>query len=186
MSFGIVGLGRMGLSLGKLAVERGPEVVAGDPEDSAREQAEKAEMLPVVNLEDVPGESRPKPIPDTMDSPMWVTSPRMTADIIGMSEPRKIVEMARNGATGGLPWFSACCMFATITRSRRTGRRRRLRVTAAPRSNGANTWWREAASSVRWVSVSVMAGVPLGARHQCTAALLSGRFRSASFRCTRL
>jgi 6-phosphogluconate dehydrogenase len=56
MTFGIVGLGRMGLSLGELAVERGHEVVAWDPDDSAREQAEKAGMRPVKNLEDVPGE----------------------------------------------------------------------------------------------------------------------------------
>ncbi len=56
MRFGIVGLGRMGLSLGELAVERGHEVVAWDPEDSAREKAEKAGMRPVENLEDVPGE----------------------------------------------------------------------------------------------------------------------------------
>lgn len=56
MRFGIVGLGRMGLSLGKLAVERGHEVVAWDPDDSAREQAEKAGMRAVDDLEDVPGE----------------------------------------------------------------------------------------------------------------------------------
>ncbi len=56
MKFGIVGLGRMGLSLGKLAVERGHEVVAWDPEDWARKQAEKAEMPPVANLEDLVGE----------------------------------------------------------------------------------------------------------------------------------
>ncbi len=56
MKFGIVGLGRMGVSLGELAVQRGHEVVAWDPEDSAREQAEKAGMRAVENLQDVPGE----------------------------------------------------------------------------------------------------------------------------------
>jgi 6-phosphogluconate dehydrogenase (decarboxylating) len=33
MKSGIVGLQRMGLNLGKLAVERGHEVVAGDPKN---------------------------------------------------------------------------------------------------------------------------------------------------------
>jgi len=42
MKFGGVGLGRMGLSLGELAVERGHEMVAWDAQDSAREQAETA------------------------------------------------------------------------------------------------------------------------------------------------
>lgn len=56
MKFGIVGLGRMGLSLGELAVEKGHEVVAWDPDDSARQSATKAGMSAVDELADVPGE----------------------------------------------------------------------------------------------------------------------------------
>ena len=56
MRFGIAGLGRMGLSLGELAVERGHEVVAWDPDESAREQAEKAGLQAVEELADLPGE----------------------------------------------------------------------------------------------------------------------------------
>ena len=67
MRFGIAGLGRMGLSLGELAVKRGHEVVAWDPDDSAREQAGKAGMTPVDDLADLPGK---------LDTPrvilMWV------------------------------------------------------------------------------------------------------------------
>lgn len=55
MRFGIVGLGRMGLSLGERAVERGHEVVAWDPDESAREAAAEAGLSPVGDLADVPG-----------------------------------------------------------------------------------------------------------------------------------
>jgi 6-phosphogluconate dehydrogenase len=56
MRFGIVGLGRMGLSLGQLAVERGHEVVAWDPDESARQAADRAGMRSVEKLPDVAGE----------------------------------------------------------------------------------------------------------------------------------
>ncbi len=56
MKFGIVGLGRMGLSLGELAAKRGHEVIAWDPDESARESAAKAGLHSVDRLEDVPGE----------------------------------------------------------------------------------------------------------------------------------
>lgn len=54
MQFGIVGLGRMGLNLGELAAERGHEVVACDPDDSARRSADKGGIRSVENLTDVP------------------------------------------------------------------------------------------------------------------------------------
>ena len=78
MKFGIVGLERIGLSLGKLAVERGHEVVAGDPEDSAREQAENAGMLPGATLEHVPpfGPTRTS----TLNPVSPTTHPRRTQD----------------------------------------------------------------------------------------------------------
>ena len=56
MRLGILGLGRMGLSLGELAAQRGHEVVAWDPSDSAREQAGKAGLTAVDDLTDVPGQ----------------------------------------------------------------------------------------------------------------------------------
>jgi 6-phosphogluconate dehydrogenase len=59
MRFGIVGLGRMGLSLGQLAVQRGHEVVAWDPDDSARDAADGAGMRSVEKLADVAGELAP-------------------------------------------------------------------------------------------------------------------------------
>ena len=58
MRFAIVGLGRMGLSLGQLAVQRGHEVVAWDPDESARRSAGDAGLTPVAALEDVPAALR--------------------------------------------------------------------------------------------------------------------------------
>jgi 6-phosphogluconate dehydrogenase len=55
MTFGIVGLGRMGLSLGQMAVERGHEVVAWDPDASTRDTASQAGLHTVDELTDVPG-----------------------------------------------------------------------------------------------------------------------------------
>ena len=60
MKFGIVGLGRMGLSLGELAGERGHEVVAWDPDESARASAGKAGVQAVDELTDMP-EALPAP-----------------------------------------------------------------------------------------------------------------------------
>jgi 6-phosphogluconate dehydrogenase len=56
MRFAIAGLGRMGLSLGQLAVEQGHEVVGWDPDDDARQAAEKAGLSTVSSLSDVPSQ----------------------------------------------------------------------------------------------------------------------------------
>lgn len=56
MRFAIAGLGRMGLSLGELAVKQGHEVVGWDPDDSARESAEKVGISTVDDLADVPAQ----------------------------------------------------------------------------------------------------------------------------------
>lgn len=55
MKFAIIGLGRMGLSLGGLAVEQGHEVVGWDPSDEARSSAADHGFETVEELEDVPG-----------------------------------------------------------------------------------------------------------------------------------
>lgn len=55
MRFAIIGLGRMGLSLGELAVERGHEVVGWDPDEAARSRAAETGLETVDNLSDVPG-----------------------------------------------------------------------------------------------------------------------------------
>jgi 6-phosphogluconate dehydrogenase len=54
MRFGIVGLGRMGLSLAALAVERGHEVVGWDPGADARSTATARGVEAVEHLEDLP------------------------------------------------------------------------------------------------------------------------------------
>lgn len=54
MRFGIVGLGRMGLSLGHLAVTQGHEVVGWDPDDRARASAEGQRFETVERLDEVP------------------------------------------------------------------------------------------------------------------------------------
>ncbi len=54
MRFAIVGLGRMGLSLGELAVQRGHQVVAWDPAEPARAAAQQAGMQAIPTLENVP------------------------------------------------------------------------------------------------------------------------------------
>lgn len=54
MRFAIAGLGRMGLSLGQLAVERGHEVLGWDPDEDARQSAGKVGISSVASLADVP------------------------------------------------------------------------------------------------------------------------------------
>lgn len=61
MRFGIVGLGRMGYSLGTLAVERGHEVVGWDPSGKAREDAARGGIEVVQRLEDVVAAVQEKP-----------------------------------------------------------------------------------------------------------------------------
>ncbi|MDP9451948.1 MAG: NAD(P)-binding domain-containing protein [Actinomycetota bacterium] len=59
MRFAIVGLGRMGLSLGKLAVKQGHQVVGWDPDDNARKAGDDRGLTTVAELEDLPGPGRP-------------------------------------------------------------------------------------------------------------------------------
>ena len=54
MKFGIVGLGRMGLSLGELAISRDHEAVGWDPSDQARERARCSGLATVDDLADLP------------------------------------------------------------------------------------------------------------------------------------
>jgi 6-phosphogluconate dehydrogenase len=54
MRFGVIGLGRMGLSLGQLAVEQGHEPVGWDPSEEARKSAEGLGLETADRLEDVP------------------------------------------------------------------------------------------------------------------------------------
>lgn len=54
MKFGIVGLGRMGLSLGGSAVTQGHEVVGWDPDDQARASAKEQGLEPVQRLDEIP------------------------------------------------------------------------------------------------------------------------------------
>lgn len=56
MKFAIVGLGRMGLSVGALAVKYGYEVVGWDPDDDARSVAQEAGLSTVDELGDIPGQ----------------------------------------------------------------------------------------------------------------------------------
>lgn len=56
MKFGIVGLGRMGLSLGGLAINQGHEVVGWDPFGDARKRADASGITTVTDLRDVPGQ----------------------------------------------------------------------------------------------------------------------------------
>lgn len=55
MKFAIIGLGRMGLSLGELAVERGHEVVGWDPSDDARSAAAERGLEVVDGLREAAG-----------------------------------------------------------------------------------------------------------------------------------
>lgn len=55
MKFAIVGLGRMGLSLGQLAIERGHEVLGWDPSSDARSAAAQRGLEVVEELGDVAG-----------------------------------------------------------------------------------------------------------------------------------
>ncbi len=59
MRFAIVGLGRMGISLGELAVKNGHEVIGWDPDDSARQAAADAGLTVVDDLDDVPAQLEP-------------------------------------------------------------------------------------------------------------------------------
>ncbi len=59
MRFAIVGLGRMGISLGELAVKNGHEVIGWDPDDSARQAAADAGLKVVEDLDDVPAQLEP-------------------------------------------------------------------------------------------------------------------------------
>lgn len=54
MKFGIVGLGRMGLSLGHLAVTQGHDVIGWDPDDQARASAKEQGLETVERLDEVP------------------------------------------------------------------------------------------------------------------------------------
>ncbi len=54
MKFGIVGLGRMGLSLGRLAVTQDHEVIGWDPDHQARAGAQEQGLEAVERLEEVP------------------------------------------------------------------------------------------------------------------------------------
>ena len=56
MKFGIVGLGRMGLSLGALAATHAHEVVGWDPFDEARQRARDGGLATVDDLRDLPGQ----------------------------------------------------------------------------------------------------------------------------------
>ncbi|MPZ74079.1 MAG: NADP-dependent phosphogluconate dehydrogenase [Nitriliruptorales bacterium] len=56
MKFGIAGLGRMGHSLGTLAIEHGHEVVGWDPSDAARERARSVGLETADDLRDLAGE----------------------------------------------------------------------------------------------------------------------------------
>jgi 6-phosphogluconate dehydrogenase len=67
MRFGIVGLGRMGHSLGTLAVDNGHDVVGWDPFEDARERARDGGLRTVDELADLPGEL---PVPRVVL--MWV------------------------------------------------------------------------------------------------------------------
>lgn len=59
MRFAIVGLGRMGISLGELAAKNGHDVIGWDPEESARSAAADAGMRAVDDLADVPAALEP-------------------------------------------------------------------------------------------------------------------------------
>ncbi len=82
MQFAIVGLGRMGLSLGRLAVKQGHRVVGWDPDDSAREAAGDVGLTTVAQLEDVPG---------ALDGPrivlMWVPHGKVVDDNLDVLVP---------------------------------------------------------------------------------------------------
>ncbi|MDP9443995.1 MAG: NADP-dependent phosphogluconate dehydrogenase [Actinomycetota bacterium] len=56
MRFAIVGLGRMGISLGQLAAKNGHEVIGWDPDDSARSAAADAGLQVVDDLDTVPAQ----------------------------------------------------------------------------------------------------------------------------------
>lgn len=54
MKFAVIGLGRMGVSLGRLAVEQGHDVVGWDPSGAARAAAHDRGLQTVEQLDDVP------------------------------------------------------------------------------------------------------------------------------------
>ena len=60
MKIGYIGLGKMGLAMVKRLLDHGHEVVATDPNEAARKEAEAAGAETVVNLtefhEKLPGE----------------------------------------------------------------------------------------------------------------------------------
>lgn len=82
MEFAVIGLGRMGLSLGALAVEQGHQVVGWDPDDEARKAGDDAGLRTVSELEDVPG---------LLDGPrvvlMWVPHGKVVDDNLDVIVP---------------------------------------------------------------------------------------------------
>ena len=75
MKIGYIGLGKMGLGMVKLLLEKGHEVVATDPNEGARKEAEAAGAETVLNLsefkEKLPGEKF-----------IWIMVPHQIVDTV--------------------------------------------------------------------------------------------------------
>ena len=104
MKIGYIGLGKMGMGMVKLLLEKGHEVVATDPNETARKEAEAAGAETVISLaefkEKLPGEKFiwimvPHNIVDTVLSDL--SSVLMTGDVIMDGGNSNFKETVRRG-----------------------------------------------------------------------------------------